>query len=196
MHDLIVVWIHPEGFLFQFGPIKISLCHWELFLVSASPRLSLLSLTLSVPWLSSASLLLVLYSWYSVLLLFLFFPPLPFSLTFSSLLLGSVYLPASLCISQYLLNLCSLYHSFSFSVSLSAFLSPPAETVDSTEETRSQMCTLLFFVTNCSIQCKTLELTRRARRSKNSQEKLHFPEEFEQIWVRRGLIFVKWALWS
>lgn len=27
--------------------------------------------------------------------------------------------------------------------------------------------------------------------AKNSQEKLHFPEDFEQIWVRRGMIFVK-----
>lgn len=31
---------------------------------------------------------------------------------------------------------------------------------------------------------------------KIAKKKLHFPEDLEQIWVRRGLIFVKQALWS
>lgn len=38
---------------------------------------------------------------------------------------------------------------------------------------------------------QTVHVGTSRKRSKNSREKLHFPEDCEQIWVRRGVIFVE-----
>ena len=154
VYDLVVVWIYPEGFLFQFGPIKISSC------LGVSSSVSVISYFV-------LSLVHFLCLDLSLLLCFLFltlsassfpvFSPLPFSQ------------PLHITISPQPLPSAPLF--LLSCLSLSAFLSP----LDSTEETRSQMFTLLSFVTNGSVQRKALERTRRARRSKNSQEKTTFP---------------------
>lgn len=113
----------------------------------------------------------------------LFIPALQFSLS------------VILCISQYLLNLCSV---LLFPLPC---LSPPSLVLEQRlywgdKIGRCLPCSLLSQTVHFSVSHKALELTRWVWSSKNSQEKLHFPEDFEQIWVRRGMSFVKRALWS
>ncbi len=157
--------------------------------------LSLLSLPLSVPWLNSTSCSFFLTLCASSFCVF----PSPFSLTFFlSPLHGSAFLPASLCISRNLLNLCSLCHPFLFPVSpcLPFSSSRDCGLYWGDKIDRCLPCSLLSQTVHVSVSRKALELTRWVQSSKNSQEKLHFPEDLEQIWVRRGMIFVEQALWS
>lgn len=146
------------------------------------------------------TLLLVRASWVPLLFLFFFFLPSPFSLTFSSPLLGSVFLPANLCISQYLLNLCSLYRSFSLPVSLSAFPSPTtAATVDRDEETRSAdvypaLCCHKLFTSvyhakhwNSQDECGVAKIAKKNYISPKTLSRFGS----DVVWF-----LSKWALWS
>lgn len=111
----------------------------------------------------------------------------PLSLNFSSALLSLIFLPAILCISQHLLDPCSLYLS-------APGLSRPSlvlqqQTMDSTEKTRSRTFPLLSAVTNCSCWCitQTTGTQKMSVKQQKQPRKLHFPEDSEQIWVRHGM---------
>lgn len=185
--------VYPESFCFSLEQLRICLCHnrEHLLCLGVSSSVAVISSTFR-----ALTLLLVLSSWHSVLLLF---PVFTFQshLFTRSPLLGSLFLPASLRVPRYLLNLCSPCHSFS---SLSAFPSRPAETADSTEETRradvypALCCHKLF---TSVYRAKALELTKNERGAAKIAKKncisLKILSRFgsDVVWF-----FVKRALWS